>query len=233
MTGQQNFTWLVVEDEPRMRALLQQLLEDAGWQVVVTSSAEEAQQYFTSSITINGIITDWMLPRMQGVEFCCWLKNHYPHLPVLMLTALGSTDDNVEGLDAGADDYLVKPFEIRELIARLRSLQKRLSIKLNRLTYADLELDLSSKQVKRAGRLIDLTPKECDLLSYLMRHAEQVCSRTDIAAAVWDTHFDTGTNFLDVYINYLRKKVDHPFDNKLIHTRPGLGFVLRSNEDSI
>lgn len=233
MTGEQTYTWLIVEDEPRMRSLLQQLLEDAGWHVLVVGSAEEAQEIFIKPNIIHGVVTDWMLPGMQGVEFCGWLKTKFPQIPVLMLTALGSTDDKVEGLDAGADDYLVKPFEIRELIARLRSLQKRVSIKSNKLIYADLELDLSSKQVQRAGKLIDLTPKECDLLAYLIEHAEKVCSRTDIAAAVWNTHFDTGTNFLDVYINYLRKKIDHPFESKLIHNRPGHGFVLRSDESTL
>ena len=152
-------------------------------------------------------------------------------MPIIMLTALGTTDDKVEGFDAGADDYLVKPFELRELYVRIRVLLKRLNNKANAqgfiLKYADIELNLHTKIVKRNGKEIQLTPKELKLLEYMMQNTERVLSRVEIAEKVWETTFDTGTNFIDVYINYLRKKIDKGFETKLIHTKPGLGFIFK------
>jgi DNA-binding response OmpR family regulator len=146
-----------------------------------------------------------------------------------MLTALGTTDDKVEGFDAGADDYLVKPFDFRELHARIRVLLKRPLTDMPGLLLkiGDLEMNLSTKIVKRSGVVINLTPKEFNLLEYMMRNSERVLSRVEIAEKVWNTKFDTGTNFIDVYINYLRKKVDRDFPVKLIHTKPGMGFILQ------
>ena len=147
-----------------------------------------------------------------------------------MLTALGSTDDKLDGFDAGADDYMVKPFDFRELYARIRVLLKRkLAVVTDveeELNYADLSVNLLDKSVKRAGRDIKLSPKEYNLLVYMIENAEKVVSRMDIADKVWNTHFDTGTNFIDVYINYLRKKIDRDFETKLIHTKTGMGFIL-------
>jgi len=147
-----------------------------------------------------------------------------------MLTALGSTDDKLDGFDAGADDYMVKPFDFRELYARIRVLLKRKLVVVTdveeELNYADLSVNLLDKSVKRAGRDIKLSPKEYNLLVYMIENAEKVVSRMDIADKVWNTHFDTGTNFIDVYINYLRKKIDRDFDTKLIHTKTGMGFIL-------
>jgi DNA-binding response OmpR family regulator len=149
-----------------------------------------------------------------------------------MLTALGTTDDKVEGFDAGADDYLVKPFEMRELLVRIRALLKRSNKTANNsgniLKYADLEMNLHTKIVKRSGQEISLTPKEFKLLEYMLQNPERVLSRVEIAEKVWNTHFDTGTNFIDVYINYLRKKIDREFDKKLIHTKSGMGFILKA-----
>ena len=154
-----------------------------------------------------------------------------PNLPVIMLTALGTTDDKLEGFDAGADDYLTKPFEIRELIARIQVLLKRYSgvnkSTVNILKYEDVELNLNEKSVFRNNIEIKLTPKEFKLFQYLIKNPERVLSRTEIAEKVWDTHFDTGTNFIDVYINYLRKKIDKDFETKLIHTKLGMGFMLK------
>jgi len=148
-----------------------------------------------------------------------------------MLTALGTTDDKVEGFNAGADDYLVKPFEMRELLVRIRALLKRNNKIANStgfiLRFADLEMNLHTKIVKRAGIEIRLTPKEFNLLEYMLQNPNRVLSRTEIAEKVWDTHFDTGTNFIDVYVNYLRKKIDKNFEEKLIHTKSGMGFILK------
>jgi DNA-binding response OmpR family regulator len=150
-----------------------------------------------------------------------------------MLTALGATDEKVEGFDAGADDYIVKPFEMRELAARIRALLKRRKASLSASTntmlkYDDLEMNLLTKTVKRQGVEINLTPKEFNLLQYMLENPERVLSRAEIAEKVWDTHFDTGTNFIDVYINYLRKKIEKNFEKKLIHTKPGMGFILKA-----
>lgn len=147
-----------------------------------------------------------------------------------MLTALGSTDDKLDGFDAGADDYMVKPFDFRELNARIRVLLKRKSDNISdvpeELSYAGLHIDLRRQEVSREGIAVKLSPKEYNLLLYMMQHPERVISRIEIAEQVWNTHFDTGTNFIDVYINYLRKKIDRDFTQKLIHTKPGIGFIL-------
>ena len=152
-----------------------------------------------------------------------------------MLTALGTTDDKVVGFDAGADDYMVKPFDLRELHARIKSLLKRSHINSGKrgnviLRIADLEMNQHSKLISRAGKSIDLTPKEFKLLEYMMQNPDRVLSRSEIAEKVWNTHFDTGTNFIDVYINYLRKKIDKDFTNKLIHTKSGMGFIFKEEK---
>lgn len=151
-------------------------------------------------------------------------------MPILMLTALGTTDDKLDGFDAGADDYMVKPFDFRELTARIRALLKRQRdaepAPQESLRCADLRIDTVRKEVWRGDTPIRLSPKEYRLLVYLAEHAGRVVGRTEIAEQVWETHFDTGTNFIDVYINYLRKKVDRDFEPRLIHTRPGMGFIL-------
>ena len=147
-----------------------------------------------------------------------------------MLTALGTADDKLEGFDVGADDYMVKPFDFRELLARVRVLLKRRAVSnvdvVKEISYADLHINLERQEVTRGGTFIKLSPKEYNLLVYLVENAEKVVSRVEIAEKVWNTHFDTGTNFIDVYINYLRKKMDKEFDVKLIHTKPGVGFIL-------
>ncbi|WP_448634035.1 response regulator transcription factor [Pedobacter panaciterrae] len=175
---------------------------------------------------------DIILPKINGLDLCKEIRAAHPHLPIIMLTALGTTDDKVDGFDAGADDYLVKPFELRELHVRIRALLKRNNNSLVKqstlLKYADLELNNQTMTVTRSGTEIALTPKELKLLEYMMQNAERVLSRAEIADKVWNTHFDTGTNFIDVYINYLRKKIDRDYPNKLIHTKPGLGFIFKS-----
>ena len=143
---------------------------------------------------------------------------------------MGTADDKLEGFDVGADDYMVKPFDFRELLARVRVLLKRRAVAsvdiVKEITYADLNINLERQEISRNNTPIKLSPKEYNLLVYLVENAERVVSRVEIAEKVWNTHFDTGTNFIDVYINYLRKKMDKNFDVKLIHTKPGVGFIL-------
>lgn len=169
---------------------------------------------------------------MSGFELCKEIRNINNRVPVLMLTALGTTDDKLDGFDAGADDYMVKPFDFRELDARIKVLLKRRlpgipETQLTELVYADLRIDRQTKTVYRQEREIKLSPKEYNLLLYMVENPERLLTRVEIADKVWNTHFDTGTNFIDVYINYLRKKIDRDYDVKLIHTKPGMGFIFR------
>jgi two-component system copper resistance phosphate regulon response regulator CusR len=167
---------------------------------------------------------------MNGFDVVQALRQERVSTPVLMLTAMGSVDDKLTGFESGADDYLVKPFEFRELMARLRALTKRGSeagMQANVLKVADLELDLNEKVARRGDKRIELTAKEFGLLDYLMRNRGRVVSRVDIAEKVWDIHFDTGTNVIDVYVNFLRKKIDKDFPQKLIHTVIGMGYMLK------
>ncbi len=219
---------LIIEDDQRVASLLKRGLEEHGFSSTVVYDGILGKK-LAETKKFDLIITDIILPGIDGLRLCREIRNLLPDVPIIMLTALGTTDDKVEGFDAGADDYLVKPFEMRELVARIRALLKR-----NRtgnspgflLKVADLEMDLQAKVAKRGEFTINLTPKEFKLLEYMMRNAGRVLSRTEIAEKVWDTHFDTGTNFIDVYINYLRKKIDRDFEEKLIHTKTGMGFIL-------
>ena len=176
------------------------------------------------------VISDIILPKLNGFELCREIRKADDRIPILMLTALGTADDKLEGFDVGADDYMVKPFDFRELLARVRVLLKRRAVSnvdvVKEVSYADLHINLERQEVTRGGAFIKLSPKEYNLLVYLVENAEKVVSRVEIAEKVWNTHFDTGTNFIDVYINYLRKKMDKEFDVKLIHTKPGVGFIL-------
>ncbi len=224
---------LVVEDDQRMSELIQRGLEEAGFEVTVVYDGEMALK-LALRIAYDLIVSDIILPKLDGLDFCQEIKKYKPFLPVIMLTALGTTDDKVEGFDAGADDYMVKPFEIRELIARIGVLSKRNfnhTSKLFLLKYDALEMNLHTKIVKREEKEIDLTPKEFRLLQYMLENNERVLPRSEIAEKVWDTHFDTGTNFIDVYINYLRNKIDKQFETKLIHTKSGQGFILKKDEN--
>jgi DNA-binding response OmpR family regulator len=222
---------LILEDDSRLADLLRRGLEQEGYQV---SLAYEGNTGLRAAISGSHdlVISDIMLPGINGLELCKHIKSERPQLPVLMLTALGSTDDKVEGFDSGADDYLVKPFEFRELFARIRALLKRAGQNIDivsELSFGDLRMNLHTMQVQRAGQAIELTPKEFKLMQYFLENPGRVLSRPEIAKHVWDMHFDTGTNFIDVYINYLRNKVDKPFPEKLIHTKPGMGFILKQD----
>ncbi|OXA87343.1 response regulator transcription factor [Flavobacterium hercynium] len=220
---------LIVEDDSRIAKLISRGLEENDFE---TTIAYDGMQAITllRQISFDLLITDIILPQMDGVDLCKQIRNVNQDIPVLMLSALGEIDNKMRGFDAGADDYIVKPFELRELVARIRVLLKRNSnagkSMGSTLVYDDLTLCLDSKIVKRNEQNINLTPKEFKLLEYMLRNAERVLSRNEIAENVWKIAHDTGTNFIDVYINYLRKKIDKEFDRKLIHTRAGLGFIL-------
>lgn len=225
---------LVIEDDIRVAELLQRSLQDQNFTVDLAYDG-----YMGKKLALQKkyqlIITDVILPKINGIDLCKELKRELPNTPIIMLTALGTTDDKVEGFDAGADDYLVKPFELRELYVRIRALLKRFEhpteTQAHTLKYADLEMDLNQKKFKRGEQEIHLTPKEFNLMQFMMENPERVLSRAEISEKVWDTHFDTGTNFIDVYINYLRKKIELDVNNKLIHTKSGMGFILKSNEN--
>ena len=221
---------LIIEDDQRVSELIKRGLEEQGYEATLAYDGELGKKMALQN-DYDLIITDIVLPKINGLELCKEVRAAKPSVPIIMLTALGTTDDKIEGFDAGADDYLVKPFDFRELYVRIRTLLKRNVQSANTqgfiLKYGDLEFNNQTKIVTRSGIEINLTPKELKLLEYLMRNSERVLSRTEIAEKVWDTHFDTGTNFIDVYINYLRKKIDKDFSTKLIHTKPGLGFIFK------
>ncbi len=221
---------LIVEDEKRVADLLKVGLEESGYQTMVAYDGEMALRLFKSN-EFQLVISDVILPKLNGFELCKEIRQVNERTPILMLTALGTADDKLEGFDAGADDYMTKPFDFRELMARVKVLTKRQSEPSDAahkqvLSYADLSIDTARRVVTRQGVTIALSPKEYNLLTYLVENAERVVSRMEIAEKVWNTHFDTGTNFIDVCVNYLRKKVDRDFDVKLIQTRPGVGFIL-------
>ena len=221
---------LIIEDDQRVAQLTQRGLEEQGFTVTLAYDGLSGKKLALQN-DYDLVITDIVLPKMDGIDLCREVRQIKPDLAIIMLTALGTTDDKVEGFDAGADDYLVKPFEMRELLVRIRALLKRNTKTAQNtgfiLRYADLEMNLHTKIVKRSTKDINLTPKEFKLLEYMLQNTERVLSRVEIAEKVWDTHFDTGTNFIDVYINYLRKKIDKDFDQKLIHTKSGMGFILK------
>lgn len=222
---------LIIEDDVRIASLIKRGLEEHNFNVTLAYDGLTGKKLILN-YNYDLIITDIILPKIDGFELCKQVRLIKPSIPIIMLTALGTTDDKVEGFDAGADDYLVKPFEMRELIVRIHALIKRSSTNLRSsdivLKMADLEMNLQTKTVKRKNIEINLTPKEFKLLKYMLQNPERVLSRIEIAEKVWDTYFDTGTNFIDVYINYLRNKIDKKFDQKLIHTKPGMGFILKA-----
>ncbi len=220
---------LVVEDEPKVATFIKKGLEEQTHEVEVVFDGYIAKKMILSN-PYDLLLLDINLPQINGFDLCRIVRENGIKTPILMLTALGATDDKLTGFEAGADDYLVKPFEFRELLARIRALHKRStepSSSTATLKIADLELNLDEKSVRRSGKKIDLTAKEFSLLEYLLRNRGRVVSRVDIAEKVWDISFDTGTNVIDVYVNFLRKKIDRDFPKKLIHTVVGMGYVLK------
>ncbi len=223
---------LVIEDETRVAFLIKKGLEELGFSVTIASEGSMGEKLAVSEL-FDLVITDILLPDINGIEVCKYIRQQLPDIPIIMLTALGTTDEKIEGFDAGANDYLVKPFDFRELYVRIRELLKRVSIagtaKKTILKAGNLEMNLRTGIVQRDNKEINLTRKEFKLLEYMMNNQGRVLSRTEIAEKVWETSFDTGTNFIDVYINYLRKKIDKDYDVKLIQTRPGIGFIFKEN----
>ena len=217
---------LVVEDETAIAGFVEQGLAEAGYAVDLAKDGEEAL-YWISIVPYDVIVLDVMLPDTDGLAVCDELRRRGVQAPVLMLTARDAVEDRVAGLDSGADDYLIKPFAFAELLARLRALLRREpELKGNVLQVADLTLDTTSREVRRGDRVIALTSKEYGLLEFLMRHPNQILTRASIADHIWNYAFDNVTNVIDVHIFTLRRKIDDPFDTKLIHTVRGAGYRL-------
>lgn len=223
---------LIVEDEQKIADTLKLGLSENGYHVEVAYDGNIGLKLFETH-PFNLVILDINLPGINGYELCKIIRAKDPHVPVIMLTALSSLNDKIEGYDAGADDYIIKPFEFKELQMKIRVLLKRTMDQHlpvgNVLKAGDLEMNLDSKEVKREDQPINLTAKEFQLLEYLLRNKNRVVSRADIAVNVWDIDFDTNTNVIDVYINYVRNKVDKPFSQKLIQTQVGMGYILKEN----
>ena len=219
---------LIVEDEQRLVRLLKRVLEEERYVVDAAVDGDEAIEKAGFG-DYDLIVLDVMLPRRNGVEVCRWLRRNGIKTPVLLLTARDQLEDKVIGLDAGADDYLTKPFAFEELLARLRALGRRTQDTLVEqvLQVSDLTLDLNRHEVRRAGQLIPLTTREFALLEYLMRHRGQALSRVQINRQVWPDDSEAVSNVVDIYIHYLRDKIDHDFEPKLIHTIRGVGYSLR------
>ena len=220
---------LIVEDEPKVAEFIKKGLKENDYDVDIAGDGLVGKQ----KAQVNNydlVILDINLPFINGIDLCSVIRKKRPDVPILMLTAMGDTDNKISGFDAGADDYLVKPFEFRELLARIKSLLKRSQTFVPRenriLKVADLEVDLDKKTVRRSNIPIDLTAKEFALLEYLIQNKNRTVSRVDIAEKIWDINFETGTNVIDVYVNFLRKKIDKDFTPKLIHTHVGFGYKL-------
>ena len=224
---------LIVEDEQEVASFIKSGLEDYGLEADIADDAFRAQQLLREQ-EYGTVILDINLPIMSGYELCKIIREKYEDLSILMLTALGTTENVLTGFDAGADDYLVKPFEFRELMARLRALnRRRLTVPSEAviLKIADLEFNHKSKTVKRGNQKINLTARELALLEFFIKNQNRALSRSEIAEKVWDVNFDTGTNVVDVYVNYLRKKIDKDFTPKVIHTISGIGYIMQEQED--
>lgn len=220
---------LVIEDEPKVASFIKRGLEELSFEVDVAFDGMIGEKLALTR-KYDVIVLDIIIPGKNGIELCRKLKAVKAEVPVLMLTALGTTEDKITGFEAGADDYLLKPFEFAELVARVKALTRRNKIapftNAHTLEFADLKLDLDKKVAIRGGSVIHLTAKEFLLLEYFIRNRDRVISRPELAEKIWDVTFDTGTNVVEVYINILRKKIDRDFPQKLLHTRIGLGYIL-------
>ncbi|MBL7933098.1 MAG: response regulator transcription factor [Bacteroidia bacterium] len=223
---------LVVEDEIKTANTLQKGLEEKGYDVQIAYDGETALM-LTGRNKFDVIITDIIVPKINGLEFCKKLRESKNYTPVIMLTALGLTADKLRGFDSGSDDYLVKPFDFEELLARIKVQANRNKVKEDAdrfLQNANLKMNLDTKEVFRNDQIISLTAKEYALLEYFMKNPNRVISREEIAEKVWSLDFDTGTNIIEVYVSYLRNKVDKTYEPKLIHTKKGMGYIFREEK---
>jgi len=220
---------LVVEDQPKMASFIKKGLNAQGYLVDVSETGMGAESMMAET-AYDLIVLDVNLPDQNGMDTARHIRNDGFKGPILMLTALSSTKDKIHGLDAGADDYLTKPFDFEELLARIRALLRRNSGSgTSKLRFGDIEMDLVHRKVTRETVEINLTSREFSLLEYFMRNPNRPLTRVEISEHVWDVNFDTNTNVIDVYINMLRKKIDTPFQKKLIHTMVGYGYILRES----
>ncbi len=218
---------LLVEDDPGVARFVARALREQAYAVDVVANGDDAL-YQVAINAYDAVVLDVMIPGRNGFEVCRELRDSGTHIPVLMLTARDAVEDRINGLDIGADDYLTKPFEVGELLARLRALLRRgADLRPIAIKIGDLEIDTRGQHAKRAGQLLNLTTKEYSLLEYLAHNAGCVVGREEIAVHVWDQNFDAFSNLIEVYINRLRRKVDEPFGVPLIHTRRGAGYVLQ------
>ncbi|MES2525515.1 MAG: response regulator transcription factor [Bdellovibrionota bacterium] len=220
---------LIVEDEKKVLALIKEGLAHSGYAAEAAESPEAARVLMKTH-KFDLIILDVMLPGTSGTEFAREIRGGGWNGFILMLTALSTTSDKIAGLDSGADDYLTKPFEFEELLARIRALARRKADSKSRLQNGTLTMDLISREVSREGIRVELTTKEFSLLEFFMRHLDKVVDRNAIARQVWGTEFDPDSNVIDVYINHLRKKIDNPFPRKILKTVVGQGYVLQKTE---
>ena len=223
----------LVEDEQKVAAFISKGLEEQGYKIQVAKDGAAAKSLLQPG-GYDLLILDVMLPDINGIELCRQIRAIDPKTPILMLTALDQVQNKVSGLKAGADDYLVKPFHFSELLARIEALlrrQKATATEDHTLVFDDLTLDIWSNTAERAGNQIALTAKEYSLLELFMRHPNKVLSREYIAEQVWKIDFDTGTNFIDVYVNYLRNKIEKGFTGKYIHTVIGKGYIFKTEPD--
>ncbi|MBI2280838.1 MAG: response regulator transcription factor [Bacteroidetes bacterium] len=229
----ENLKILIVEDEPDVLQFIRQGLEESGFDVDFAYDGECGKKLAFSK-NYDVIILDIIIPKINGLELCKKIRQENNSAKILLLTALGSLDDKLEGFDAGADDYLVKPFDFPELLARVNVLSKRITQTTENtsnddhiIKIADLTINTNNKRVKRGGTEITLTAKEFALLELLAINKNKVLSKVDIAEKIWDINFDRGTNVIEVYMNFLRKKVDKDFSVKLLHTLVGMGYMLK------
>jgi len=223
---------LIVEDEKKIADTLKFGLSEFGFLVEVAYDGKLGYHIFNAQ-EFDLVILDINLPGMNGYDLCKAIRLKDQHVPIIMLTSMIALTDKIEGYDSGADDYMVKPFEFKELLLKIRALLKRTmnqSLPVgNVLRASDLEMNLDSKEVRRDDKIINLTTKEFQLLEYLLRNKNKVVSRVDIAINVWDVDFETNTNIIDVYISYVRNKIDKDFDHKLIQTHVGMGYILKEH----
>ena len=220
---------LIVEDELKVAAFISKGLNTQNLSNDIASTGAQAINLFNKN-NYDLVILDIGLPDMSGLNVCEHIRKNNQTIPILMLTAMGNLSDKLSGFEVGTNDYMIKPFDFMELLVRVKSLlqfSKLVSKKNDSIQISDLELDLNEKVARRAGKEIQLTAREFNLLEFLMLNKGKVVSKTELAERVWDINFDTRTNFVEVYINYIRKKVDKGFSNKLIHTVVGMGYMIK------